>query len=45
MNDLAIERRLEVTWDDPLVGAALAREMSGLDYLRAMRDGRTPGVS
>jgi uncharacterized protein (TIGR00369 family) len=42
MNDLAIERRLQVTWDDPLVGAALAREMSGLDYLRAMRDGRIP---
>ena len=26
-------RRREVTWDDPLVGAALARQMSGLDYL------------
>ena len=29
-----------MTWDDPLVGAALAREMSGLDYLRAVADGR-----
>jgi uncharacterized protein (TIGR00369 family) len=33
-------RRREVTWQDPLVGAALALEMSGLDYLRAMADGR-----
>jgi uncharacterized protein (TIGR00369 family) len=32
----------EVTWEDPLVGAALAREMSGLDYLRALADGHIP---
>jgi uncharacterized protein (TIGR00369 family) len=35
-------RRREITWDDPLVGAALAQQMSGLDYLRALRDGRIP---
>jgi uncharacterized protein (TIGR00369 family) len=28
-----------VTWQDPLVGAAFALEMSGLDYLRAVADG------
>jgi uncharacterized protein (TIGR00369 family) len=32
-------RHREVTWHDPLVGAALALEMSGLDYLRAVADG------
>ncbi len=32
-------RRREVTWDDPQLGAALALEMSGLDYLRAVADG------
>ncbi len=37
--DLQHDRRREVTWQDPLVGAALALEMSGLDYLRAVADG------
>jgi uncharacterized protein (TIGR00369 family) len=32
-------RRREVAWQDPLVGAALSLEMSGLDYLRAVADG------
>ena len=32
-------RRREVIWQDPLVGAALALEMSGLDYLRAVAGG------
>jgi uncharacterized protein (TIGR00369 family) len=36
---LEYDRRREVTWQDPLVGAALALEMSGLDYLRAVADG------
>jgi uncharacterized protein (TIGR00369 family) len=35
-------RRREVTWQDPLVGAALALQMSGLDYLRAVADGSIP---
>jgi len=34
------DRRLEVSWEDPLVGAALARQMSGIEYLRAIADGR-----
>ena len=33
-------RYREVTWEDPLVGAALARDLSGLDYLRAIAEGR-----
>lgn len=33
-------RRRDVTWDDPLVSAALAQDMSGLDYLRAIAEGR-----
>jgi len=33
-------RQRIVTWEDPLVGAALARDLSGLDYLRAIAGGR-----
>jgi uncharacterized protein (TIGR00369 family) len=33
-------RRREITWEDPLVGAALARDLSGLDYLLAIAAGR-----
>jgi uncharacterized protein (TIGR00369 family) len=33
-------RHREVSWEDPMVGAALALDMSGLDYLRAIADGR-----
>jgi uncharacterized protein (TIGR00369 family) len=33
-------RRREVTWDDPMVSAALALDLSGLDYLRAIAGGR-----
>jgi uncharacterized protein (TIGR00369 family) len=36
------ERRREVTWQDPGVGAALALELSGLDYLRGIAEGRIP---
>jgi uncharacterized protein (TIGR00369 family) len=37
------ERRREVTWENPLAGAAMARGMSGLDYIRSMVEGRIPG--
>jgi uncharacterized protein (TIGR00369 family) len=40
--DLERDRRRQVTWQDPLVGAALALEMSGLDYLRAVAGGAIP---
>jgi uncharacterized protein (TIGR00369 family) len=35
-------RRREVTWEDPLVSAALARDLSGLDYLLGIAEGRIP---
>ncbi len=38
----AIDRRRAVTWEDPSVGAALARKLSGLEYLRAIADRRVP---
>jgi uncharacterized protein (TIGR00369 family) len=38
----ATDRHRSVSWEDPLVGAALARNLSGLDYLRAIADGRIP---
>ena len=40
--DIAPVRQRTVTWQDPLVGAALARDLSGLDYLRAIAGGRIP---
>jgi uncharacterized protein (TIGR00369 family) len=33
-------RHREVTWEDPMAAAALALDLSGLDYLRAIADGR-----
>ncbi len=36
------ERSRYVTWEDPFVGAALARDLSGLEYVRAIADGRIP---
>ncbi len=35
-------RRRDVTWEDPLVGAALARDLSGLDYLLGIAEGSIP---
>ena len=32
----------EVTWQDPLVSAAFARDLSGLDYLLGIAEGRFP---
>ena len=36
------DRRREVTWEDPRLGAALALELSGLDYLRGIAEGSIP---
>jgi uncharacterized protein (TIGR00369 family) len=33
-------RRREVSWEDPLVGAAVALELTGLDFLRGIAEGR-----
>lgn len=35
-------RTRTVTWEDPATGAAAARTMSGLDYLRALQRGELP---
>ena len=37
------DRTRTVSWEDPAPGAEAAREMSGLDYLRAMLRGELPG--
>jgi hypothetical protein len=49
MEELSLEeagtvRHRTVTWTDPLVGAALARDLSGLEYLRAIAEGRAPAA-
>lgn len=37
------DRRVRtVTWDDPMIGAAAAASMTGLDYLRAIGAGELP---
>jgi uncharacterized protein (TIGR00369 family) len=36
------ERSLTVTWEDPMIGAAQIKDMSGLEYLQAMIAGRIP---
>jgi len=35
----AVVRSKTVVWEDPLVGAALAKTMTGLEYIRALIDG------
>jgi len=37
-----MERKLTVTWDDPLIGAQTSKTMTGLDYLRAIESGDIP---
>jgi uncharacterized protein (TIGR00369 family) len=37
-----LKRHREVSWEDPMVGAALALDLSGLDYLRAIAEERIP---
>ena len=36
-------RSLSVSWSDPQVLASAARSMPGIEFLRAIRDGRLPG--
>ena len=42
MSERETVRQRTVTWQDPHLGAAQIPEMSGLDYVRAMIDGRVP---
>ena len=37
-----MKRSLEVTWQDPVELAKAARSMAGIEFLRAMRDGKLP---
>ena len=37
-----IDRSRTVTWEDPLVGAALAKTMSGLEYIQGLVTGSVP---
>src|SRR5262245_43225619 len=36
------DRSRTVTWDDPLIGLRAARDMTGRQYLEAIRDGTVP---
>ena len=36
-------RSRTVTWWDPMIGARAGMGMAGIDYLRAIRDGRLRG--
>ncbi len=43
MSDLhETERTRTITWEDPTIGAKKGRTMSGLDYLRAIKNGEIP---
>jgi uncharacterized protein (TIGR00369 family) len=37
-----VDRSRTVTWEDPLVGAALAKTMPGLEYIQGLLDGSIP---
>jgi uncharacterized protein (TIGR00369 family) len=47
MQNEAIGRQRIVTWDDPMLGARQAANMSGLEFLQAIRDGHiaSPPIS
>src|SRR5436190_19796773 len=38
------QRSISISWTDPRELAASARTMAGIDFLRAIRDGRLPGA-
>jgi uncharacterized protein (TIGR00369 family) len=37
-----MKRNLSVTWEDPLALAEAGRSLAGIEFLRAIRDGRLP---
>jgi uncharacterized protein (TIGR00369 family) len=39
---MQVTRERLVTWEDPLAAAGALRDMSGIDAIRAVRDGRVP---
>ena len=42
IGDVTVRRELNITWRDPYAALELARDMSGLDYTRALIDGEVP---
>jgi uncharacterized protein (TIGR00369 family) len=36
------DRSRVVTWEDPMIGAARARDLTGLEYIQALIDGSVP---
>jgi len=38
-----MERSRTFTWEDPAIGFGKALQMSGLEYIQAMKDGKLPG--
>jgi uncharacterized protein (TIGR00369 family) len=43
-NESAAARSISVSWSDPSALAAAGRSMTGIEFLRAIRDGRLPGA-
>jgi uncharacterized protein (TIGR00369 family) len=43
-NETANQRSISVSWSDPEPLAAAARTLPGIEFLRAIRDGRLPGA-
>lgn len=37
-----MERTRTITWEDPLITATAAKAMTGIDCLRAIKDGKLP---
>jgi len=37
-----MKRTLEVSWEDPMRLAEAGRKMAGIEFLRAIRDGKLP---
>jgi uncharacterized protein (TIGR00369 family) len=42
-SEIANQRSISITWSDPQPLAVAARTMPGIEFLRAVRDGRLPG--
>ena len=42
MSDVQMQRTRTITWEDPAVAVNLGRNVSGIEYLRAMQSGELP---
>ena len=42
MSDVQIQRTRTITWEDPTAAVKLGRNVSGIEYLRAMQSGELP---